>query len=267
MNKITFRLVLLTSFSFCDLISLENVDCGSYVDYVNTDNEGHFRYKPRVVKLNRCRGVDDLLDSPQKFICTPSTNGVKKLDLDVINMETFEQKLIVMENYTECEMRCNLTSESCNAYQTFKSDTCECSCNYNAYPKCPPNKVWSNTDCNCICSPFQRNCHSGSQFNENECRCKCIATTCPYPNQIVDELSCNCVNNPKAANRKVSLQCKNDFIKVIVALIIEGFSFALLFALFYIFYYKPKLDATKKQAEAFQNSVHAYCNGLHATDL
>nr|XP_002165732.1 balbiani ring protein 3 [Hydra vulgaris] len=268
-------LIILVSFnSFSNATSLENVDCGSYVDYVDTDDQGHFRFLPRVVKLNRCRGVDNLIPNPHNYKCVPTQKGVKKIDLTVVKEQTHEFVTLAVENNTECQTVCSLNDKSCNSYQTFSNDNCECTCNYDKnFPVCNLNFVWSKTDCNCICSPSKsRNCPLGKQFNEDECDCKCSSSTCPNPNQVLDPISCNCLDkqkSPSTGRREEVKVCKNSIsmFKFLIGLVIEAIFFILLFTLLYCFFFKPKLTVLSKQTVKLENSVNAYCNGLHATDV
>ena len=126
---------------------LDEVECGSYVDYVAIDPP-YSRYKPYYVKLHRCHGANK---SPRRYACLPTK--IEKIQIPAVNLLTHEFENITVKNYTQCKEFCKLTKSNCTDFEVYDERECTCKCNYSgtqATNLCVAPFHWSRSRCRCV---------------------------------------------------------------------------------------------------------------------
>lgn len=267
MFRQNFRLFLIFYFiSLCYTATtyLKNVECNSYIDYVQTDPLKYFRYNPFYVKLHRCHGADSLMNPRNKY-CLPTPTGIQELDIYVINNGNGSYEVMKVQNHTSCAEVCLLDQSECSPYQKFSKDECVCMCQYDKTPD--PNPClspfrWDKSMCDCICSLDSMVCPKRQEFNKNDCGCVCkqkFHVRCAKRQMVVDEETCGCIEPTVITGKSTGQECVGNikFEMLIIALCLEAFVIIILYLFLYrycykVVYFRRKADKERVSISKYQ---------------
>ena len=253
------------------VIFLRNVDCGPYVDYVQTDPLNYFRYNPFYVQLFRCHGADSLVN-PRNKQCTPTVKGIKDLEIYVINNSNGTYQSMAVKNHTECIETCSLDKSSCSAYQKFIKDECVCVCQYENTPNpnpCTSPFYWDKSMCDCICSIDTKVCEKRKEFNKEECDCVCkqkFHVRCAKRQKVVDEETCECVE-ASITEQSSGGSCEGITTEILLLIMaLEAFTIIVLYFFLYRYCYKKVYFRIKSDKE--RESITNYqCQGYSVDNI
>ncbi|XP_012558836.1 uncharacterized protein LOC105845530 isoform X1 [Hydra vulgaris] len=242
--------LLICSLCICDGLNdvpifLNNVECGSYVDYIPVD-EQFFRYMPYYVQLHRCHGANQIVN-PQNRECVPKDGAIKNISILAIEILTQKQTVLTLKNYTSCDEKCRLNSSSCTPYQVFDPEICFCECNYTDIPIPNPCKapfVWDRTACNCVCPYSESMCEERKELSKQVCGCVCkqkYNVLCANQNQYIDQTTCGCINLPDVKS-SASIGCRDgvNWAMLAVIMLIEACFIIAAYFVLYVYCYKYK---------------------------
>lgn len=207
---------------------------------VDVDPEHHNLY-PHLVKLPRCGGSIQLT-SPAIKRCAPLTSY--KVAYEFHTLPFFQKQRVYLDHHTSCTGECVKSASSCNQFQNWDNQNCQCNCKHITAPTpspCNPPSVWGQSNCNCICLNRPAQCPENKEWNEEGCLCTCkkrYLNRCAKKLKVVNQENCKCMepplNNATAAGR-------GDFAKfegvpnniLIMIVVIEFLSLTFIFFLIY----------------------------------
>ena len=208
-------------------VTLDNVYCAPYVDYVKTDPHSN-QYFPYMVELHRCKG--SWKKWSLSFIdCAPTEDGIQIIDVHVSRVENRNIDLtIAMVNHTDCTKRCVKDGGVCTSYEKWNNEQCRCECKHemNSNPPCSEGKIWRG--CDCVCPPGERHCGYSKVWSNDSCSCVCQERDCQGD---FDEDTCQCLSRSTRPRRESSSSVSTGFF--IMALIVEAFMSLFLVLVFY----------------------------------
>lgn len=179
-------------------IWLDNIDCGAYPNYVETDVHKPSHYYPCIVQLHRCTGANNGDDLYRKK-CVPVDNSIQQVDLDVYDIDQGSFTSLKIANHTACQEVCAVNATACSKYETFHPDECLCYCNYDHEPEpspCHSPFQWDETMCDCVCTIDPSTCDENKEFNGNQCVCFCkveYQEKCAKSMKVLDPQTCECL--------------------------------------------------------------------------
>lgn len=232
---------------------LENVNCGSHVDYIPTD-PGTYKYDPMYVKLHRCHGKY-YEANPHNRRCVPKPDGIVFLNITMFNRggNAFTKRV---ENHTACIQECAISQKNCTPYQTFNSRECDCICNKTAKAVCPSNLQWDPIKCDCTCQKQAvADCGLNKEWSETECGCTCkadIVRLCNSERRSINKDSCLCDDAPIIAAQ--SSGCEGGVNGAMLAVIILGEAFIIVVCYYFFYIYCYKHNYLGRKAEKVNNS-------------
>ena len=139
--------------------SLDNQPCLARETIVNI-NSNEPRYYPFAIKLNKCTGSCDTLDSPLAKIC--KANETKKKIVRVYDILFNKYRPLMINKDISCDCKCRFNSSVCNAEQKWNRDKCRCECGMG---KCKKGFVWDYSICRCRCERCGVKTHNFSLGN------------------------------------------------------------------------------------------------------
>jgi len=243
-------------------LTLTNVHCDTYISYVQTDT--HLKYHPYIVKLNKCAGRDG---NSLNFGCVPKTYD--EINVYVRDLGSQSAETLILKNATSCEEKCLLNDTSCNSYQSFDEDRCQCDCiQKNPPPSCQSPFRWDWEQCGCICPVDHKTkiCEKRKSFNKEYCSCMCkerFHRKCEKLSKSLDLDTCKCFEDPGVGHGTGKDPSKSgvDVAVVVIIVIAEFFIIVLLYYFYKRFCRDPKTYfrsycSTEKDAEISKVDDH-----------
>ena len=106
-------------------VSLSNQRCMNQLTLINlhpNDYSQEFHYYPFAVKLDRCVGSCNTLNSLSNKVCIPNKAG--GVNLSVFCMITGINESKALTKHVSCECKCKLDGAKCNSSQWWNNDKC-----------------------------------------------------------------------------------------------------------------------------------------------
>lgn len=275
MRRVKEKILLVFIFVFLENvcsepITLGNVDCAPYVDYVASD-PGLYRFWPMYVEIHRCQGKH-FSPNPKNMKCMPTKTGIEKLKYRVTSYQTGNPIDLTIDNHTACSQQCVVSQANCTPYEHFKAGECGCTCNITKASEgqalCKPPFSWQQNGCNCVCpKPADTNCGEKRQFNTDLCQCTCSARVynrCARKKRVVDERTCLCVE-PTVVIAKARSDCEGGVngAMLAVVIIVEAVMIVFCYYFFYVYCYKYNYLGRKNKQHVSSGFYH---NGDIPTD-
>lgn len=230
------------------IISMENVECSTYEDYIYTDPR-YYRYYPYVVKLHRCIGSYGLI-SPAMRKCVPL--DFKTENISVFNRVDFTQSSMLVLNHTGCHSECVKNASMCTEHEMWNEVQCKCLCNYDKKKPslcCFPH-VWNSLECGCVCPTQMRECGGRKTWSHEECDCICkpeFFYLCSKRNLTINLNTCSCGHNVQLEELSACSRMMSRKI-ILVAMLAEALAIIFCFLVYTSFCKRKKLDITHEKS-------------------
>nr|XP_047143344.1 uncharacterized protein LOC124817390 [Hydra vulgaris] len=238
------RIYFFTFVTHLSALQFENIGCGAYPAVVVTDK--NYKFIPLAVNITRCFGKDHGTHLLMK--CEPTLT--QNVSILTISFEGVPSTSTVL-NHVSCEEKCILNASSCNKYQLFSADDCQCLCKHNTLSvSCLYPLIWDKTLCNCVCR-YDKNsykCEEKKEFSVSYCGCVCkpkyYKACMEQTGKIFNTVTCACEDLP-LGEKLESPSCKNIVMKVVVTVVV----FVEAVILFLILYFYTRYTNAKKKVE------------------
>ena len=230
---------------------------------------GRHRYYPFKVRLPRCAGSVSL-SKPDVKKCVP--DAYFQLPYSFYTFPNFNSVTVKLDHHTSCIGECVKSSSSCNNFETWDGNSCQCNCKYIAAPSPLPCKyplVWRQSKCNCVCPSEAKKCPIEKEWNSETCMCSCkqrYLNRCSRKNKLINHENCKCMDlqppNATAAARGSTMQCDGVKIKyVAVIAVMEFLVLTIIFAIIYRYKSNVNFNGLPKCIRGSIDSLTKQING------
>ena len=221
-------LLLLTPGTRLQDISTIKAFCEVHQSVIVDVDPGQHRYYPFMVRLPRCAGSVSL-SKPNVKKCVASASFQRSYS--VYTFPNFNPVTVKLDHHTRCKGECVKSSNSCNNFEVWDGDSCQCNCKYTVAPSPSPCNlplVWRQSKCSCVCPSEAKKCPNEKEWNNETCMCSCkkrYLNRCSKKNKLVNHENCKCMDlpppNATAAARGSTMQCdgvQSKYVAVIVVI-------------------------------------------------
>ena len=164
-----------------ECVSLKNQKCKVRPEIVDIDRNNPIFY-PFSIKINRCSGSCNNINSPYAKICVPDV--IKDLNVKVFNLLSRTNETRHIRWHETCKCICRLDKIICDSKQRWNEDKCRCECK-ELIDKgtCDKGYVWNPSSCECECD---KSCNVDEYLDYSSCRCR---------KKLIDPLVEECTEN------------------------------------------------------------------------
>ena len=172
-KKVFFTAMTFFNFNVLNVDPLEcvlskNQKCRTTPKVINVNTDEPVFY-PFSIKINKCSGSCNNINSPYAKLCVPDV--VKNINIKVFNlMERVNETRQIIWHET-CKCVCRLASAVCNSKQIGNEDKCRCELKEDLIDKgiCDKGFVWNPSNCMCECD---KSCGVGEYLDYKSCVCR-----------------------------------------------------------------------------------------------
>ena len=150
-----------------ECVSMNNQECKIRTEIINLNTNGPMFY-PCSIKINRCKGSCNTINSPYARICVP--DQIKNTNPKVFNILSTTNETRHIKWHKTCKCKCRLDASICNNKQRWNDDRCICECE-ELIDKGTCNKgfIWNPSNWECECD---KSCDIGEHLDYKNCRCR-----------------------------------------------------------------------------------------------